>query len=447
MFAYWRMQSSAHQTVYVVDAGGRLVGVVRRVDPGAWNASGTLADIMDPLDQVVTLAPEDSVEGVADLFATHPDWSSIPVVDGEGLLCGVIGRGTPLRPRLPDPSDTREALQAEILGALTSGFVLIDAHGVIRTINDAGAQLLGIEASDFVGQPYEELAQTLFRDMQEYLRLSGVPVLLRGGARAASREFRTQQGRMVQFDYGAVRDRGNLIAVVVTFTDVTAAYEARSRAEAAAREAELAFGLTLPNTKVEAKLRSSPEYQDDYDPQTGEATVTAVIPAGTYWHVVNGLRLMAELKALGVFQLVGLDKDTLVQAFIFHDLGKEQPMLTVGQRFVPSETFEPGYLHAARSAEWAVKEYKVSDEAAWIIRYHHTASEDLPRDFPEALKPMWRLLKVVDGLSAGITRRQAQIAPLILQGTTLTIREANPDGRYHRAYRVSLYSGQEEALP
>ncbi len=169
-----------------------------------------------------------------------------------------------------------------------------------------------------------------------------------------------------------------------------------------------------------------------YDPETGTATVVGVIPDGTYRHVINGLRIMAELKTLGLFQLVGLDKDTMAQAFIFHDLGKEQPQLQVGERFAPQEVFEPSPLHAERSADWAVRDYHVSPDVEWLVRYHHTPEEDLPETFPAALKPMWRLLRIVDGLSAGMTRRQAKIAPITRNGTTLTICEESVDQRYRR---------------
>ncbi|PSR23690.1 MAG: hypothetical protein C7B45_02595 [Sulfobacillus acidophilus] len=338
-------------------------------------------------------------------------------------------------------------LAAHLVEVLHSGLIIVDAHGVVRLLNPYGAELLGVTAEHVLDRPYEELAQYLFWHMRDYLRDSAVPKALSAEADNGDREFVIQNGRHIRFSFGTMRERDTLVAIVITFVDVTELRNAEQKAEDTAREAEMAFALALPNSKVEMKLKSSPEYQDLYDPVTGQATVTAIIPDGTYWHVVNGLRIMAELKEIGVFQLVGLDKDTMVQAFIFHDIGKDQPRLALRQSFVPAETFEPGPLHAARSADWAAKDYHLSADVQWIIRYHHTPESDLPNDFPKALKPMWRLLRLIDGLSAGITRRQAKIAPITRDGTILTIREDNDDLRYRRAYTISIYTGEEHSLP
>lgn len=451
MLAQWWMQTSPHQVVYVLDAAGHYLGLVRLADDRTWDAPGTLGEVMEPAGSTVIIGPEDEVEALSAVFAAHPDWPSIPVVDHNQMLLGLITRDVPLQSREPAPNFddavARGILSRHLLDALQSGFLILDAHGVVRVLNPHGAALLGVAADRVIGQPYEEVAQYLFPHMRDYLQHAAVPVLLTSQAKQATREFVIQNGRHVQLSFGTIRDDHTLVAIVMTFVDITALRAAEAKAQEAAQEAEMAFGLTLPNTKVEAKLKASPEYQDVYDPATGRATVTGVLPDGTYWHVVNGLRIMAELKAIGVFQLVGVDKDTMVQAFIFHDLGKEQPSLRMGESFIPGETFEPGHLHAARSADWAVKEYHVAIDVEWLIRHHHTAETDLPDAFPTALKPMWRLLKLVDGLSAGLTRRTATIAPITRDGSTLTIRESNTDDRYRRAYTLAIYTGEEQSLP
>jgi PAS domain S-box-containing protein len=452
MLAQWWSNVRPHRTVYVVNSDRHYVGRLRLSSDLRGKASGTLADYMEPASATVTVDPDTDADSLRDVFAAHPDWPSIPVVAPDRTLLGVITRDT-LRPfvgqgapRFTDAA-SEEWLQQRLLEAFNSGLIVLDAHGIVRFINRFGADLLGVRAERVTGRPYEEIAQYVFPHMQDYLRHSAVPEIFSLHTGYGEKEFVIQNGRHVRFSFGTIQDGDSIVAAAITFIDVTNLREAEAQAETRAREAEMAFGLALPNSKVESKLRASPEYQDRYDQKTGRATVTQVIEQGTYWHVVNGLRIMAELKALGLFQLVGLDKDTLVQAFIFHDLGKEQPRLRIGQEFVPHETFEPGYIHAARSAEWAVKEYNVGTDVAWLIRYHHTAEADLPETFPDALKPMWRLLKIVDGLSAGITRRNATIAPLTRDGTTLTIRENNADHRYHRAYTVSVYTGDERPLP
>ena len=450
MLAEWWMHTSPHPTVYVVDDTQHLLGWVHLNDVVFQQPRSTLGEVMEPVVRMPTIRPDESIDKLTSVFAQHKDWGSVPVVDEDNMLLGVVSRDVPRAPRKKSPMFDKAVnsglLGTQLLASLNSGFVLIDGAGIIRQLNAFGGQLLGVNPDEFIDRPFEELAPFIFPHMRDYLRLSGIPEILASHKARADREFVIHNGRHIQFSYGAIRDGQMLAAIAVTFVDVTPLRRAQAEANRLRDETQMAFGLALPNTKVEAKLKASPEYQDVYDPETGRATVTAVIPEGTYWHVINGLRIMAEFKDIGLFQLVGLDKDTMVQAFIFHDIGKDQPALAVGQEFVPTETFEPGVFHAARSADWAVKEYRVSSDAAWLIRYHHTAEADLPAEFPAPLKPMWRLFKLVDGLSAGITRRQATVAPITLDGTTLTIRETNRDRRYDRAYTLSVYSGISHEL-
>lgn len=451
MLAEWWMHTSPHRTVYVVDDARHLLGWVHLNDVVFQQPMSTLGEVMEPVVRIPTIRPDESIATLESLFAQHTDWVSVPVVDEDHTLVGVVTRDVPRAPRKKSPVFDKALssgrLGMQLFASLNSGFMLVDGAGIIRQLNAFGARVLGVNPEAFIDQPYEELAPYIFPHMRDYLRWSGVPEMLSSHKARTDREFVIHNGRHIQFSYGAVRDRQILVAIAVTFIDVTPLRRAQAEANALRDEAQMAFGLALPNTKVEAKLKASPEYQDVYDPETGRATVTAVLPQGTYWHVINGLRIMAELKRIGVFGLVGLDKDTMVQAFIFHDIGKDQPTLAVGQEFIPTETFEPGALHAARSADWAVKEYRVSSDVAWLIRCHHTAEPDLPAEFPGALKPMWRLLQLVDGLSAGVTRRGATLAPLTVDGTTLTIRESNRDTRYRRAYTLSVYSGASHDLP
>lgn len=152
------------------------------------------------------------------------------------------------------------------------------------------------------------------------------------------------------------------------------------------------------------------------------------------------------MKRVNVFNLVGLDKDIMVESFIYHDIGKVQPDLRIGDLVNPREVFEPSMLHAIRSAELCKHYYGVDPEVEAIIRYHHTAEDELPSSFPAHLKPMWRLFRLVDGLSAGLTRRGARLSKLTMKDSWLSITESNPDVRYNRSYRISLYTGLEEPL-
>ncbi len=444
LLAQWVVKTSPHRSLYVVDDDQQLVGVIRlanAVEP----VPLTLQQMMIPLSEISAVSPDDSVDVLVPLFRDNPEWSSIPVMRGN-RLAGIVSREwkAPANPAADDDWDAVSVgqLYESLLDALYTGLIIVDNRGMTRLLNPEGAEILGVDPDEVVGQPYEELATRLFDHMRDYLTRSAVPLALTGAVDRGERELRVSNGRHVLFKFAAVREAQHVQAVLITFMDVTPLKHAEVQARYQERELEMAFALTLPNSKVEYKLKSSPEYQDIYDPATGQAQITGVIADGTYHHVINGLRIMAELKEIGVFQLVGIDKDTLVQAFIFHDVGKAQPVLRVGQIFVPQETFEPGYLHAGRSADWARKDYHVTEDVEWLVRYHHTPEKELPPTFPAALKPMWRVFKLVDGLSAGLTRRDADIAPMTLRGSVLTIHETNPDQRYDRHYRLAIYSGE-----
>ncbi|MCP3764757.1 hypothetical protein NLX67_20715 [Domibacillus sp. A3M-37] len=77
-------------------------------------------------------------------------------------------------------------------------------------------------------------------------------------------------------------------------------------------ELDMAFALTLPNSKVEYKLKNTVEYMDTYDPDSKMITITGIIPDGGYRHIVNCLRLLSNLYQKGVAELIGIDKDQLV---------------------------------------------------------------------------------------------------------------------------------------
>lgn len=439
----WRAQNHPHDLLCVVDGDGRFLGVLPRTPFTGVPSVQAVETLMRPRGEVVTVTPETDLDEVRRIFETLPKEQAIAVVQ-EDRLVGVVRLAALTRlgpPAMEEPDIAGNTLFEHLLEAMLTGVFVVDLSGTVRLLNPAGAEILDVCAEEVVGRPYEELAQWIFPNMEEYLRFSAIPEMLSGGRETGERRVRLVNGRHALFRFSPIREGAREVGVVVIFMDVSAFVQAEEHAAANAEEAEMAFALTLPNSKVERKLKSSPEYRDVYDAESGIAKVVEIIPDGTYRHVVNGLRIMAELHNLGVFLLVGMDKDTMVDAFIFHDVGKEQPVLEPGESFVPRETFEPGHLHAFRSAEWAAKYYRIDPDAEWLIRYHHTPESDLPSDFPPALMPMLRLFKLVDGLSAAITRRRAVIRPILLQDSSLEIFEENSDPRYHQHYRLALYSG------
>ncbi|MDI6710721.1 MAG: metal-dependent phosphohydrolase [Thermoanaerobacterales bacterium] len=202
--------------------------------------------------------------------------------------------------------------------------------------------------------------------------------------------------------------------------------------------------LFFPDRALEERLRSIPEYTDEYQPHTGEIVVTGVIADGCYQHVVNCLYLLADLDQQGIPTRIGVHRRPLVEALVFHDMGKIQPRLAVGDRVRPADVFEDGRRHAARSAALAARDYRISDTVATLILYHHHEEEELPRTFPAELKPAYRLVRLVDGLSAAITRRGARVH-LEVWGHKIIVCEENGHPGYDGCRMVDLLSGNVRA--
>jgi len=228
---------------------------------------------------------------------------------------------------------------------------------------------------------------------------------------------------------------------LLLLTDVTSEYNLMKKLQESREEAELALAVMLPDQHITARLQSVVEYTDEYDLSIGKIRITGVISQGVYRHVINILRLLAETFRQGLMELPGIEKNVLVRAAIFHDLAKVQPELKVGDIVNPAEVFEPGYLHAFRGAALAEGSYKLDSDTVTIIKYHHHEEGQLPPDFPQHLLPMYRFFRLIDGLSAGITRRNA-VVKVTFKGSEIAVSETNPVPRYNRDFRLDLYTGK-----
>jgi len=76
------------QHPYIVDANGKLIGVVSLRDMLRSRRAVLLADV---LHEPISVQPETSQEELADLFDEHP-FLGIPVVNDAGILLGVVSR-------------------------------------------------------------------------------------------------------------------------------------------------------------------------------------------------------------------------------------------------------------------------------------------------------------------------------------------------------------------
>lgn len=207
------------------------------------------------------------------------------------------------------------------------------------------------------------------------------------------------------------------------------------------KELDDAFALTIPNSRLELKLKNTREYQDIYIKETNKIKIIGIIEDGTYRHVVNALKVAADLYNKGVMSIVGFDKDVLVKTIIFHDIGKSQPILNIGDEVDAKDIFENGKLHAERSADLALANYEkegITDDIYLLIKYHHHTEQELPQDFPLHLKPMYRLFRIIDGISAGLTRRKNTTTFDII-GSVLYIREDSQNPNYKKFYSIDLY--------
>lgn len=107
---------------------------------------------------------------------------------------------------------------------------------------------------------------------------------------------------------------------LVTFTDITAEYNMMQKLRSSQNEVETAFSIMLPDQRIETRLKSIPEYMDEYDETTGMVKITGIIRNGGFRHVVNMLKLIADAFRQGLMELPGMDKNALVQAAVLPSL-------------------------------------------------------------------------------------------------------------------------------
>lgn len=171
-----------------------------------------------------------------------------------------------------------------------------------------------------------------------------------------------------------------------------------------------AFSLTIPDSKLEKKLKSTPVYKGVYDVNADFLEITEVIEQGLYFHIINSLKISADLQDCNVFSLIGIDKNTLVSAILYHANAKTQPILCVGDVVKYSILFEDKKSEAARSASFAKEFYNVSDDVYNIIKYHkHSETEMAGEGFPKYLYPTYRLFKIIDNISSAMTKSEGKM--------------------------------------
>lgn len=331
---------------------------------------------------------------------------------------------------------SKEKFLDYILSAMDELLILIDQELRIQYINPSGERLFGVEGISYQGKHI--YTESKFVEMPfDYDKKVLEEVLETGKARRDVLR-KTVTGRTLSMSAIPLVEEGVKRGVLVTGKDVTELVDIQN-------EIDIAFALTLPNSKVEYKLKNTVEYNDIYDPKTKTITITGIVPDGGYRHVVNCLKLLSNLYQKGLEKIIGIDKDKLVQALIFHDLGKSQPVLSIGDVVDPQKAFEDGKLHAYRGAEIAKQFYSAHEDVVEIIYYHHHGEHELPDTFPWRLRPMLRLFQVVDGLSASITRGGGKV-DFTVHDCTITVTEVNHRPQYNGTWQIDLFTGIRSKL-
>ncbi len=428
----------------LVMSGNRLAGLVSDqelrtlITRKNLDAKVPVSELMLPASRLAILAADASIERATEILAEHKV-VGLPVTEGETVI-GVLTRDTVLtyfswQDVARREREAWERRAGTILKSLHEGLIVVDRDLVIREFNAAAERLTGNKAAERLGQKAKVLS----------VKESPVFKVLSTGQPIFGEQSQLKDGRWFLANYVPLVEEGEVTGVIQTFSDISEQKELQKQLQGARDELDKAFALTLPNSKVEHKLKHSPEYRDIYLLHSKKIRITEVIPDGCYQHVVNSMRVAADLNEKGVMNLVGINKDTIVQSIVFHDIGKSQPQLSVGDIVDPKKTFEEGHLHAARSADIAGNFYDKNADIVNLIRYHHHEENVLPADFPSYLLPMHRLLKVIDGLSACLTRRKGAYTA-VADGSRLLISERNGHPQFNNEWSIDLFTGERHIL-
>jgi PAS domain S-box-containing protein len=436
-----------HEVTYVVSPDNILLGAIYR---GSLNLAPDFiseatergikaCDLMTPKESVPCISLETHLDSAISVFL-DTELKELPVLE-DNRLVGILPLHSVLKGVTEALGSLRHQQEHEkrstmILQSINEGLIMIDKDLIIREYNRAAEELLGAKASERIGSKAVVVTR------------GGTPVfeVMETGKPRFDVMSPLADGRIFSVNYVPMLENGNVVGVIQTFQDITGQEEMRTQLLSSRDELDRAFALTLPNSRVEHKLKNTPEYRDIYDPVSGQITITEVIADGGYKHVVNALKVLADLNNKGIMSLLGISKDALVQSIIFHDLGKSQPQFEIGQVVDPLDEFEESRAHAERSADIAAHFYQREDDVIWLIKYHHHQESQLPADFPNHLRPMLRLLKLVDGLSAALTRRNGKIR-LDIDGTRVYVYERNPHPDFDKSRTVDLFTGETRAIP
>lgn len=373
-------------------------------------------------DIAVLIKDEDKLESsmdVEDIIERISKYGSLPLFTGkEGRITGRLSRTKLIGELARSHSEERkkrmetEHLIEAVIDLLPVGIALVSQTGEVLQANKLAMEIMSknsIDAEEIRAITKDNRSKTFTTEAGNYYRIC--------------------TDIIVGTDY-----------FLVTFADMTAEYTMMEKLRSSQQEVETAFSIMLPDQRIEARLKSIVEYMDEYDESTGMIKITGVIKNGCFKHVINMLKLIADTFAQGLMELPGMEKNVLVQAAVLHDIGKVQPDLKIGDIVDPKEVFEKGYLHAFRGADLSRALYNIEDKVYYLIKYHHHVENELPPEFPEYLLPMYRFFRLIDGLSAGITRRGSKVTMKVRE-TRIYVKEESSFPSYNQEIEMDVYTG------
>lgn len=329
-----------------------------------------------------------------------------------------------------------------IFNLMPEGIFVTGPDSKIIYANNAAVKMFSTTKKAIVGKNLNAaIGKNFAANHHEYRRCSPVYEVVKKLKPVYNYELKMLSGRTFQMNCLPVVKKGKLAYLVLNFRDVSGEKKVIELNQTAYREMTEAFRVMLPTTRIEKRLKSIPEYQDVFNPTTGFVEVVEVIPDGAYRHVINCLNIVSELHKKGIFNVPELERAVVVQALLLHDIGKKQPVLKAGDIVDPQKVFPDGKRHARISAGMIRSYPLVSPDVIPLIFYHHHREDELPAEFPERLLPMWRLLRMVDGLSAAITRRHAQL-DIWVEESRVVVLEKNPHPYYNGVRHLDVLSGK-----
>lgn len=158
-----------------------------------------------------------------------------------------------------------------------------------------------------------------------------------------------------------------------------------------------------------SKIYTQKESVDIYDETNKTFRVGEILETGTRDHI------QLTIDILDVLNNKGAIKEHMYPIFklalLLHDTGKISPDIYVGQE-ITRTTFEASENHAFRSERIAKEVFNITDKRIlFLIKYHHTREdiiEEEMRGIGLDINDL-RMMKIIDGLAAGIHRKHKDI--------------------------------------